>query len=106
MSTKSWPVERRSPRSPAKVPAKLLVNSEDGNYVCKGEACDCSAHGLRIQITFPFLAVQQAVEVVLDGQPRRSVKCRVVWLGRPGTEYAGRVGLEYLTPVDFDCASH
>jgi PilZ domain len=96
MRNKTWLVERRSERAHARVPAKLLVNSESGNYVCKGAAIDSSDHGVRIQTSFPFLTPGQTVEVVLIGDPKRSVLCRVVWVGPHGSERAGQVGLEFL----------
>lgn len=99
MHTKVWPIERRSVRVPDKVPAKLLVNSAEGNYVCRGVGCDRSLHGMRVQISFPFLTVGQTVEVVLAGDRRLTLKCRVAWVGKPGSALAGQVGLEFVTPL-------
>ncbi len=78
MHTKASPIERRSVRVPDKVPAKLLVSSAEGNYVCRGVGCDRSLHGMRIQISYPFLTVGQSVEVVLAGERRLTLKSRVV----------------------------
>lgn len=99
MHTNAWPIERRSARVADKIPAKLLVNSAEGNYVCRGVGSDCSLHGIRVQISYPFLTVGQTVEVVLAGERRLTHKCRVAWIGKPGSAYAGHVGLEFVTPL-------
>jgi hypothetical protein len=99
MPTNLWPIERRSARAPEKVPAKLLVRGAEGNYVCRGMGSDCSLHGMRIQISYPFLAIGQTVEVVLAGEPRLTATCRVAWIGQPGSVYTGQVGLEFISPL-------
>ena len=99
MPTNVWPIERRSARVPDKVPAKLLVRGAEGNYVCRGVGSDCSNHGMRIQISYPFLAIGQSVEVVLAGEPCLTATCRVAWIGQPGSIYTGQVGLEFVSPL-------
>jgi hypothetical protein len=36
----------------------------------------------------------QTVEIILDQDPLRSVRCRVLWVGKPRSKQEGEVGLE------------
>jgi hypothetical protein len=57
---------------------------------------DSSPDGFRLRATVN-LKRGQIVEVVAEGDPFGSVRCSVVWVGKPGSKQEGQVGLQTVT---------
>ncbi len=71
-------VIKNSDFSQRRLPCLILDSSKDGFRVG-------GVHNLRRG---------QVVELVLGESSHSSARCRVVWIGKPGTERAGEAGLE------------
>jgi hypothetical protein len=87
------PEGRRSKRILTKQRASLIINL-DGNQ--KRFPClliDSSKDGFRLRGSF-HLRRGQVVEVILDEEPLRSVRCKVVWVGKAGSKQEHETGLE------------
>lgn len=87
--------QRRSERTPAKIPVVLLVESEGGKFEWSASTADLSDHGLKIKSNIP-LTRGESLEVVFGGASEGARHCRVVWVGGAGFAQAGELGLEFL----------
>jgi len=90
---------RRFERVPTHVPAVMVVNAGNGQSIFRGTAIDTSEHGARIETSFTSLTSGQTIEVVLMGDLRRALRCRVVWVQQKKSEYYGHLGIEFVSPV-------
>lgn len=57
---------------------------------------DSSQGGFKLRVT-SRLKRGHVVEVVLEEDPLIAVPCSVIWVGKPGSKYAGEAGLQNLT---------
>jgi len=91
----SFPIAegRRSQRVVLKRPASLVINLDRNQKKLPCLVLDSSKGGFRLRGTF-HQRRGQAVELILDHEPFHSVRCRVVWLGKAGSEQEDEVGLE------------
>jgi hypothetical protein len=85
--------ERRLKRLMSKVPASLVINLERKPERLPCLILDSSKEGFRLRGSF-HLRRGQLVEIILDEDPVRSVRCNVVWVGKAGSKQEGEVGLE------------
>jgi len=93
MPSFSAPKSRRSKRVLLKKRASLIINLERNQKRLPCLVLDSSKEGFRLRGSFRLRA-GQTVEIVLDDEPFRSVRCTVVWVGKAGSKQAGEVGLE------------
>ena len=85
---------RRSKRVTLKKRASLIVVNFKGHlerFPCV--VLDKSQGGFRVRVS-SRLRRGQAVEVVLDEDPPDSVRCSVIWTGKPGSKQEGEAGLQ------------
>lgn len=90
---------RRSKRETSKKRASLVI---DQQFTLKRFPClvlDSSEEGLRLRGSFQ-LRRGQVVELVLEENPSASERCRVVWIGKPGSNLEGQAGLTSLKAPD------
>lgn len=90
MPSTPTPGGRRSIRVAAKQRASLVVDLS-GQRMFPCLIIDRSQEGFRLRGEFK-LKRGQLVELVVDEMD--SVRCEVIWIGRPGTEQVGEVGLQ------------
>jgi len=88
---------RRSERIPVRVPANLTIESEGAKIRHEIFTVDVSQHGLRVA-SHIALSPEQVVEIFPHSAPAYSARCRVVWVGKPGSAQYGQAGLEFLNP--------
>lgn len=86
---------RRSDRLMAKSPASLVINLDWNPKRLPCLVLDSSKEGFRLRGNLQ-LRRGQVVEIILGHEPLRSVRCRVVWLGKEGSRQEGEVGLEIV----------
>ena len=84
---------RRSKRVMLKRRASLVVNLDRDQKRLPCLVLDSSKEGYRLRGSF-HLRRGQFVEIVFDPEPFRSVRCRVVWVGKAHSKQEGEVGLE------------
>jgi len=90
------PRRRRSKRATPRVRASLSFFSLRG----RAETIPCliverSQDGFRLQVG-SGLRPGQLVDLILDEEPSEPVRCRVVWIGEPGSKLEGQVGLDVV----------
>ncbi|HKM66756.1 MAG TPA: hypothetical protein VJX70_06275 [Candidatus Acidoferrum sp.] len=91
----SGPKTRRSQRVQAKQRASLVFDLARKPKRLPCLVLDSSKEGFRLRVSFP-LKRGQKVEIVLEDEPLNSVRCSVVWVGKPKSEHEGEVGVETL----------
>ena len=85
---------RRLTRVALKKRASLIVANRKGNMErLPCVVLDKSQGGFRVLVS-SRLRLGQAVEVILDEFASDSVRCSVVWTGKPGSEREGQAGLQ------------
>jgi len=90
------PERRRSKRAMPRVRASLSFLSLRG----RAERIPClivdlSQDGFELQVgSGSGLRRGQLVDLILDEDPSKPVRCRVVWIGEPGSKQEGRAGLQ------------
>jgi len=89
---------RRSNRVPLNVPV-VLIDSKTGRPECTGVAMDFSPHGIRFHTSFCCLTPNQTLGMIVMGEPGCFLRCRVVWVAKPGSGRYGEVGFEILSPL-------
>ena len=91
----SFPVSksRGSKRLMSKKRASLVVNLDRNQKRLPCLVLDSSKEGFRLHGSF-HLRRGQEVEIILDEDPLMSVRCSVVWVGRPRSKQEGEAGLE------------
>jgi PilZ domain len=87
------PGGRSSKRTATKTRASLVVSSAGKHKRFSCLVLDTSKEGFRLRGTF-HLRRGQVVEIILDDEPLSSVRCSVVWVGKPGSKYEGEAGLQ------------
>jgi hypothetical protein len=95
VSEVSCPNARRSQRNPVTVHFGVRVD-------CKGKKAEYSALmimasplGATVRTKAP-LSVDQTIDIMTNEEPSKPVPCRIVWVGKPGSEVEGHAGLEFL----------
>ena len=93
----SFPVSkaRRSKRVVSKRRASLVINLDRDQKRLPCLVLDSSEAGFRLRGSFHFRR-GQVVEIILDEDPLRSVRCSVVWVGKAGSKQEGEVGLKIV----------
>jgi hypothetical protein len=93
----SFPVPqgRRSKRVKSKIRAGLIINLDHKPKRLPCLVVDSSKEGFRLRGSFD-LRRGQAVELILDEEPPRPERCRVVWVGKATSKQEGEVGLEIV----------
>jgi hypothetical protein len=87
------PEGRRSKRVLLKRRASLVVDLDRNQKRLPCLVLDSSKEGYRLRGSFRVRR-GQLVEIVFDPEPFRSVRCRVVWVGKVGSKQEGEVGVE------------
>jgi len=95
MLSLSIPLGRRSKRVVSRKRASLVINLDRKPKRLPCLVLDSSKEGFRLRGSF-HLRRGHVVEIVLDEDPLRSVRCSVVWVGKSGTKQEGEVGLETI----------
>ena len=93
MVTSSTSERRRSKRTALKKCASLIINHGHQAHRIPCLILDNSQHGFRISRAFR-LKRGQLVEVILDEHSSDTVRCKVMWIGKPQSEQQGEAGLE------------
>ena len=83
---------RRSIRVVAKMRANLIIANGGVQRMLPCLIVDKSREGFRLRGDFR-LRRGQVVELVVE-DPVDSVKCEVIWIGKPGSQQAGEAGLQ------------
>ena len=93
-STSAFPAHenRRSKRLVIKKGASVVVNLGRQPQRVPCLIVDCSPEGFRLRGGFR-LKRGQVVEVI-PGDELNTMRCSVVWVGRPGSKQEGEVGLQ------------
>ncbi len=93
----SFPVSkaRRSKRVVSKRRASLVIDLDRDQKRLPCLVLDSSEAGFRLRGSFHFRR-GQVVEIILDEDPLRSVRCSVVWVGKAGSKQEGEVGLKIV----------
>ena len=86
------PKSRHSKRMKAKRRASLVFDLDRKPKRLPCLVLDSSKDGFRLRCSF-LLRRGQVVEIVLDDDPFRSVRCSVVWVGKAKSKQEGEVGL-------------
>ena len=84
---------RRLKRVMLKSGASLVVNLDRDQRRLPCLVLDSSSEGYRLRGSF-HLRCGQFVEIVFEPERFRSVRCRVVWVGKAGSKQEGEIGLE------------
>jgi hypothetical protein len=84
---------RRSKRVVSKRRASLVVNLDRKPTRLPCLILDSSKEGFRLRGTFGIRR-GQVVELILDEETPTPQRCSVVWIGKPGSEREGEVGLQ------------
>jgi hypothetical protein len=87
------PQGRRSARVMSKRRASLVINLDGKAKRLPCLVVDSSKEGYRLRGSFN-LRRDQIVELILDEEVPNPERCRVVWVGRPGSKQEGEAGLE------------
>ena len=74
----------------------MLVQSANGNSQYEGTTIDSSPQGVRVQTNHYSLAPGEFVELILTEGQRRVARCRVVWVGAPGSGRYGHAEMEFV----------
>jgi PilZ domain len=90
-----YPEDRRSIRVMSKRRASLVINLDRNQKRLPCLVLDSSKEGFRLRGSF-HLRRGQVVEIILDEDPLRSIRCSVVWVGKSGSSQEGEVGLETI----------
>jgi PilZ domain len=88
-----FPQSRRSKRVMSKKRASLVINLDRIQKRLPCLVLDSSQEGFRLRGSF-HLRRGQVVELILDEDPLRSVRCSVVWVGKADSKQEGEAGLE------------
>ena len=95
MSSFPVPKARRSKRLVSRRGASLVINLDRKPKRLPCLVLDSSKEGFRLRGSF-HLRRGHEVEIILDEDPLRSVRCSVVWVGKAGSKQEGEVGLETI----------
>jgi hypothetical protein len=87
------PEGRRLRRVLLKRRASLVIHLERNQRRLPRLVLDSSKEGFKVRGNFQ-LRRGQVVEIILDPEPLRSVRCRVAWVGAGGAKQEGEVGLK------------
>jgi len=82
-------------RAMSKRHASLVINLDRNQKRLPCLVLDSSKEGSRLRGNF-HLRRGQVVEIILDEDPLRSIRCSVVWVGKSGSREEGEVGLETI----------
>lgn len=94
LSMSTTPERRQSPRVTLKKSATLIFFNSIGRVerlMCL--VVDRSQDGLRLSVA-PGLRRGQLVDLILDEEPSKFVRCSVAWIGNPGSKQQGQAGLQ------------
>lgn len=94
LSMSTTPERRQSQRVASKKGATLIFFNPMGRVerlMCL--VVDRSQDGLRLSVG-SGLRRGQLVDLILDEDPSKSVRCSVAWIGNPGSKQEGQAGLQ------------
>jgi hypothetical protein len=89
----SAPERRLAKRVILKRRAGLVINLDRNQMRVPCLVLDSSKAGFRLRGSFRLRRGQE-VELIIDEHLLASKRCRVVWVGKPGSKQDGEVGLE------------
>ena len=95
MPTSPGPEGRRFSREELHKRASLVVNRSGHEQSFSCVILDRSAEGFRVRGTSQ-LKRGEIVELILDEDPLKTLRCSVVWAGKAGSKYECEVGLETI----------
>ena len=90
------PDRRRLNREELHQRASLVVNRSGHEQRFSCVILDSSTEGFRVRGVCQ-LRRGQVVELILDEDPLKALRCSVVWAGKPETKYECEVGLESVS---------
>ena len=94
MSMSTTPERRQSERVSLKKGATLIFFNPMGRV--ERLSClivDRSQDGLRLNVS-SGLRRGQLLDLILDEDPSKAMRCSVVWTGKPGSKQQGEAGLQ------------
>ena len=94
----SFPVPqgRRSTRVISKRRASLVIHLDRNPKRLPCLVVDSSKEGFRLRGSFHLIRRGQVVELILDEDMPSPERCRVVWVGKAGSQQEGEAGLEVV----------
>jgi len=92
----SAPEGRHSKRNAANERASLIVNLESSREKIPCHIIDMTQEGFRVRGNFGQLKRGHVVELNPSEGPSYTARCRVMWVGKPGSTQDGEAGLELL----------
>ena len=85
----------RSPRIPATMPIRLVVEYEGARLEAQASTVDLSVQGVRVRTPLALLPGDK-VGVIPRGDSLHAIPARVVWTQCGGTDQWSLAGLEFL----------
>jgi hypothetical protein len=85
----------RSPRTPATIPIRLVVESEDFRVEHDASTVDLSVGGIKVRLPLALLP-GETVGIIARGNSRQTIPARVIWAQRAGADLWFLAGLEFL----------
>lgn len=99
MPAYSAPEGRHSKRNAARKRVTLIVDLEGRREKIPCLITDISEEGIRLRGNLGQLKSGRVVEIESNEGPPYIVRCRVIWLGKPGSKQEGEAGLQLLNPL-------
>jgi hypothetical protein len=91
--------DRRSfKRTPTRMPVTLLVETQCSRLDLDAAIVDSSRDGIRVRVD-AALSPGATVWVIPNTSSGYNERCRVVWIGKAGSENEGEAGLEFVNPI-------
>jgi hypothetical protein len=85
----------RSPRTPATIPIRLVLESEGFRVEHEASTVDLSVGGIKVRAELALLP-GETVRIIARGESRHAIPARVVWTQRAGTDLWSLAGLEFI----------
>ncbi len=85
----------RSPRTPATVSIRLVVESEGFRAEHEASTVDLPVRGIKVRAPLALLP-GESVGIIPRGNSQHTIPARVVWTRRAGTDRWSLAGLEFL----------
>jgi hypothetical protein len=91
--------DRRSfKRTPTIMPVTLLVETPGSRLDFDAVVVESSQQGIRVRVD-TALTPGATVWVIPNTSSGYNERCRVVWIGKAGTDNEGEAGLEFVNPI-------
>ena len=85
----------RSPRTPATIPIRLVLEFEGFRVEHEATTVDLSVGGIKVHAALAKLPGER-VGILARGESRHIIPARVVWTQRAGADLCSLAGLEFM----------